>query len=181
MEKPRLVVVGSKALLFDVEKGNELFRKYFGKPFAVPKPKPDMRYEGPFVLSLYEALYLCRKGVVEIVLEGRTASCSDLEEYASRLIEGFAERYKVFEDLRERGYIVRSGMKFGTDFTVYEIGPGYEHAPYLVAVVREDEKFDPISIVRMGRVSHSVRKKLVLAIVGRDSKPTYLVFSWVKI
>jgi len=181
MERPRLIVVGTKALLFDKGLGNELFRKFFGKPFASKKPKPEQEYEPPFVLSLYEALYLCEKGEVSIEIEGSEASCEDLRRYAESIVPKFRERYAVYKDLRDRGYIVRSGMKFGADFAVYEIGPGYEHAPYLVLVLDSSSMLDPISIVRLGRLSHSVRKHSVLAIVDRDrGRIDYLVFKWVR-
>ncbi len=179
--KVRAVVIGSKAIVLDVDLGNELFKKFFGKPFSVAKPRPDQTYRTPFVLSLYEALYLCEKGLLVPILNGSEATCSDLEEYCRKLVPGFDQRYTVFKDLRDRGYILRSGMKFGADFAVYEVGPGYEHAPYILLVVRRDECIDPISIVRIGRVGHSVRKRSVLAIVDSKGVVDYLVFKWVKL
>jgi len=181
MAKPRAIIVGSKALVYDKEFGNALFRNFFGKPFAQQKPRPDREYEPPFVLSLYEALYLCRKGVLIPVIEGRDSTCEELEKYAEETVPSFKLRYIVFEDLRNRGYIVRSGMKFGADFAVYEVGPGYEHAPYVVSVVDRDCELDPVELVLIGRLSHSVRKKSVLAIVDqREKEVTYLVFKWVR-
>ncbi|NPA96861.1 MAG: tRNA-intron lyase [Crenarchaeota archaeon] len=177
----RAIVIGSKAIIYDREEGNKLFKKFFGKPFASSKPKPDRDYDPPFVLSLYEALYLCQKGELVPVIEGRESSCSDLEDYAKRVVPRFEERYAVYRDLRDRGYIVRSGMKFGTDFAVYEIGPGYEHAPYVVRVVRRGDVLDSVEIVLMGRLSHSVRKRSVLAVVDVErSVVNYLVFKWVR-
>ncbi|MEM4672801.1 MAG: tRNA-intron lyase, partial [Sulfolobales archaeon] len=82
-------------------------------------------------------------------------------------------------DLRDRGFIVRSGMKYGVDFTVYEKGPGMEHAPYLVQVMKYDEQINPIYIVRVGRLSHSVRKTLIIAVVY-DSTIKYISFGWIK-
>ncbi len=181
MAKARAVVVGSKAIICDREAGNELFKSFFGKPFAQPKPKPERDYDPPFVLSLYEALYLCRKGALVPVIGGREATCEDLRRYAEETVPGFGMKYAVFEDLRDRGYIVRSGMKFGADFAVYEIGPGYEHAPYVVNVVGMDWELDPVEIVLIGRLSHSVRKKSVLAVVDeRRGVVSYLVFKWVR-
>lgn len=44
-----------------------------------------------------------------------------------------------------------------------------------------DEEFDPISIVRMGRLLHSVRKKLVLAIIDNNNgNISYVLFKWWK-
>ena len=177
----RAIVIGSKAVVYDKDAGNALFKKFFGKPFATSKPKPDHEYEPPFVLSLYEALYLCERGELTPIIEGKEASCRDLEKYAEKVVPSFRERYIVYRDLRDRGYIVRSGMKFGTDFAVYEIGPGYEHAPYVVKVVKRDEVLDSVEIVMMGRLSHSVRKRSVLAVVDVErGVVNYLVFKWVR-
>ncbi|RLG85421.1 MAG: tRNA-intron lyase [Thermoprotei archaeon] len=174
-------VVGAKAILFDRELGNALLKNFFGRPLSERKPRPGEEYDPPFTLSLYEALYLCERGVVTPVRMGRRVTCEELRSYAEEAVPGFAERYAVYRDLRDRGYIVRSGLRFGTDFTVYELGPGLEHAPYVVLVARRGERLDPVSIVRIGRVSHSVRKKLVLAVVGGDGSVEYIVFKWVRL
>ncbi len=177
----RALIVGSKAIVYDKSLGNTLFKEFFGKPFATSKPKPEREYEPPFVLSLYEALYLCKKGIIVPVIRGKDSSCEDLERYAKSCVPGFREKYLVYEDLRNKGYIVRSGMKFGADFAVYEIGPGYEHAPYVVKVVRKGEVMDAVEIVLIGRLSHSVRKRSVLAVVDVErGVVNYLVFKWVR-
>ncbi len=182
IEPVEVLILGSKALVLDEKRGNELFKQFFGKPFGVQKPKPETEYRGPFILSLYEALYLCKRGVLKPVIQGREASCDELASYARSQIPDFDAKYLVYENLRTRGYVVRSGLKFGADFAVYEIGPGYEHAPYVVLVARRGIEMDPISIVRIGRVSHSVRKRTVLAIVDPETKTVnYLVFKWVKL
>jgi tRNA-intron endonuclease len=73
-------------------------------------------------------------------------------------------------------------MKFGTDFTVYELGPGLEHAPYVVTVASASDRLKAVDIVGLGRLSHSVRKKSVLAIVDEEkSSVNYIVFKWVKV
>lgn len=182
VEPVKAIITGTKALVLDERVGNELFKRFFGKPFGVQKPKPETEYKGPFILSLYEALYLCKQGILKPLLQGREVTCNELEEYAKTEVPEFDVKYLVYEDLRKRGYIVRSGLKFGADFAVYEIGPGYEHAPYVVMVARVGKEMDPISIVRIGRVSHSVRKRTVLAVVDPELKATnYLVFKWVKL
>ena len=56
-------------------------------------------------------------------------------------------KYVVFKKLRDLGYIVTPGIKFGCDFAVYEHGPGLRnHAPYLVQVVKPTENLTATSI-----------------------------------
>ncbi|RLG76790.1 MAG: tRNA-intron lyase [Thermoprotei archaeon] len=180
--KVPVYIIGAKAVLFDKEAGNKLLQEFYGRPLAERKPRPGEVYDPPFTLSLYEALYLCEKGVVEPVHQGHRMGCEELRGYAESTVPGFRYRYAVYRDLRSRGYIVRSGLRFGADFTVYEVAPGIEHAPYVILVSKRNELVDPISIVRIGRVSHSVRKRLVLAVVDEDcSRIEYIIFKWVKL
>jgi len=176
-------IVGSKGVVFDEELGNSLLREYFGKPLGVSKPQPNINYKPPFLLSLYESLYLCTHRNMKIRIEGKSAECNDLLKYGESLIPRFRIKYYVYEDLRLRGYIVKSAMKFGADFAVYELGPGLEHAPYLVLVVDEDQSLDPVHIVRLGRLSHSVKKRLIIAVVSLSDGVfrgiNYLTFRWI--
>lgn len=96
-----------------------------------------------------------------------------------KLIENFDTLYRVYRDLRERGFVIRRGLKFGCDYLLYKYGPGIDHAPFGVEVVRAEDVYDPIAIVRMGRLLHSVRKKLILAITSNE-KIDYYLFSWWK-
>ena len=180
MRKSELVIIGGKALIFDEESVNELYSKYFiGKPFGEKKPRPGENYRGPLELSMLEALYLCEKNLVKPIIGASETSCEEILNHASKLDPRFRDTYMVFKDLRDRGFVVRSGMKYGVDFTVYEKGPGLEHAPYLVQVYRSGEYINPIHIVRIGRLSHSVRKTLVLAIIDEPGI-RYVSFEWIK-
>jgi len=101
-----------------------------------------------------------------------------LRQLGRETYENFDEVYAVYKDLRERGLVVKSGMKFGATFVVYRLGPGLEHAPFLVHVLPYNSKLDPIEIVRAGRLSHSVRKRFVIAFVDETGRVGYLQFKW---
>ncbi|MCS7111946.1 MAG: tRNA-intron lyase [Ignisphaera sp.] len=180
----RIYTIGQKGFLFDKTLGNILFKKFFGKPVNEVKPSPLKSYDQPFVFSIYEVLYLCNKGLISTSIGGGDVKCSELEDYANKMVNNFSLKYRVYRDLRDKGYIVRSGMKFGADFTVYELGPGLEHAPYVVTVTSAATLLRSIDIVGLGRLSHSVKKKSVLAIVNGNEchgvDINYLVFKWVK-
>lgn len=95
------------------------------------------------------------------------------------MIKDFHSLYIVYRDLREREFVVRRGLKFGCHFLVYKFGPGIDHAPFGVEVVNKEDKYDPIMIVRLGRLLHSVRKKLIIAITSGNSIE-YVLFTWWK-
>lgn len=128
---------------------------------------------------MLEALFLAEENVLEIYSGTRRLGIDELMNYSSRVIPRFEQLYHVYKDLRKRGFVVRRGLKFGCDYLVYRFGPGIDHAPYGVHVHDSRESIDPIEIVRMGRLLHSVRKKLILAITDRDGIK-YLLFTWWK-
>ena len=93
--------------------------------------------------------------------------------------DDFDMKYIVYKDFRERGYVVISGLKFGVDFAVYRKGPGLEHAPFLVDVIKSDSEISGDELVRAGRLATSVRKRFILALV-KDKKISYILFKWFK-
>ena len=91
----------------------------------------------------------------------------------------FEVKYKVFESLRDKGYVVTPGIKFGCDFAVYIHGPGIDHAPFLVKVLIYNEKLTSIDIVLAGRLATTVKKQFVLAIVIQiDHSIKFVGFDW---
>ncbi|KAJ3011099.1 tRNA splicing endonuclease subunit sen2 [Thoreauomyces humboldtii] len=51
------------------------------------------------------------------------------------LHESFAVRYAAYHHYRSRGWVVKSGIKFGTDLVLYRRGPIFRHSDYAVVVV----------------------------------------------
>ncbi len=129
----------------------------------------EEREEG-LVLSLYEAFYLLQKG--KLVLDmGEEAFL----RHASSVEEQFLARYAVFKDIRDRGYVVRTGFKFGTHFRVYPRGkkPGEAHTQYVVYVLSEEQRFEPADIARLVRVATGIRTKLLFAMVDSENDVVY--------
>ena len=131
-------------------------------------------------MSLIEALYLSELGVLEVFEGSRKLSFKELYERARGVIHNLEKVYATYKELREKGYIVRSALKYGADFALYRVRPGVEHAPYLVKVLDYNEKLDPGDLIGWGRLSHSVRKDLLLAIIGPDGSRRYIMLKWLK-
>jgi tRNA-intron endonuclease len=174
------VLVGKKVVVFDRERARDLYfnEGFYGKFYAISKPKtPNVERE--LELSLLDALYLVEKGKLEVEdASGSKVSPETLRQLGRETYENFDEVYAVYRDLRDKGLVVKSGMKFGATFVVYRLGPGLEHAPFLVHVLPYNSKLDPIEIVRAGRLSHSVRKRFVIAFVDEAGRVGYLQFKW---
>lgn len=131
------------------------------------------------MLDIIEAVYLVEKGLLEVYEDGRRLDLEELIDRAEKAYENFRERYQVYKDLREKGFIVTPGIKFGSDFAVYRIGPGLEHAPFIVQVKLLGEHLSALEIVRSGRLATTVKKYFTIAVPDVDGrKIAYILFEW---
>lgn len=153
---------------------------FFGKPLGLRKTKPG-KQERPLVLSSFEAMYLSEYGIVQITLEDKVQSQAELEEIFSEIYNDFTRKYKIYKFMRNRGYIVRPGMKFGSDFIIYEKGPGFDHSKWVVHVEKDDIKLQAINIVRAGRLAASVKKRYLISTITNDNEIVFYGFDRVKI
>ena len=94
----------------------------------------------------------------------------------------FWVRYIAFKDMRNRGYIVKTALKFGADFRVYDRGvkPGDDHAKWIMYPISETESCSWYEFAAKNRVAHSTRKRLLIAIVDEESDVTYYSIAWTR-
>ncbi len=185
MRKPIAAeVIGTRLVVWDHKDGLALYRMgFFGKPVGIPKPKPDQDFKAPLILDLMEALYLFDRKIIRLVdVNGvKTVSRAKLLKLANNTYKQFDLGYSAYENLREKGLIVTPGIRFGSDFAIYEHGPGIDHAPFIVTVKREEETMGPFEVVLAGRLATTVRKQFTIAVPrNRGKKVDYLVFRWFK-
>lgn len=139
--------------------------------------------DGKVQLSLIEAMFLLEKGRI-VILGGRSKEMSSESFFkkAQKLEPNFWIRYCVFKDMRNRGYIVKTAMKFGADFRVYDRGvkPGEDHAKWVVFPVHEASTLTWYEFSSKNRVAHSTRKRLLIGCVDEESDVTYWEIRWVR-
>ena len=139
--------------------------------------------DGRVQLSLTEGLYLLEKKKISI-LDGRKKEIS-FENYvrrASKVEPNFWIRYAVYKDMRNRGYIIKTALKFGADFRVYDRGvrPGQDHARWIIYPVHEGEKYTWFDFAAKNRVAHSTKKRLMMGVVDDENDVTYWEIKWVR-
>lgn len=139
--------------------------------------------EGQVQLSLHEAFYLMEKGKLEVM--SREKEVLSFEEYltkAKKIEPNFWIRYTVFKDIRQRGYIIKTALKFGADFRVYNRGvkPGEDHARWVVYPVHEGSTLTWYEFAAKNRVAHSTKKRLMMAVVDDESDVTYWEVKWMR-
>ncbi|MDQ3719024.1 MAG: tRNA-intron lyase [Thermoproteota archaeon] len=173
-------LVENRIVVWDISHSRSLFGDgYYGKPLGIPKPK-DSDFDAPLVLDLIEGCYLVEKNKLQVIdINGKPVRFAKIKRICKEQYVDFDSDYLVYYDLREKGYIVTPGIKFGCDFAVYEQGPGIDHAPYLVQVLRGTDDFAATDIVLAGRLATTVKKQFILAIPKvKQKKVDFVGFDW---
>ncbi|PIN81453.1 tRNA-intron lyase [Candidatus Woesearchaeota archaeon CG10_big_fil_rev_8_21_14_0_10_30_7] len=134
-------------------------------------------------LSFLESYYLLEKERLEIYTEtNKLILLSTFLKKIKKKEPRFVVRYAVYKDIRDRGYIIKTALKFGADFRVYNRGvkPGEDHAKWVVFAVQEGETYTWHEFSAKNRVAHSTRKKLLLGIVDDEGDVSYWECRWLK-
>jgi len=139
--------------------------------------------DGKVQLSLHEALYLMEKGKLIIKdYRGKTLDFAAFISKAKRIEPQFWIRYCVFKDMRNRGYIIKTALKFGADFRVYDRGvkPGEDHARWVVYPVHEGSTLTWYEFAAKNRVAHSTKKRLLIGVVDDEGDVSYWEIKWMR-
>ncbi|KPU63774.1 ribonuclease BN [Thermococcus sp. EP1] len=134
---------------------------------------------GKLFLSFIEAAYLLEKEWIRVFEGEKELGLEELFEKGRKKDEQFDLKFLVYKDLRDRGYTVKTALKYGSHFRVYRKGME-EHADWLIWVVSESQKMYPNDLIARVRVAHGVRKKMVLAVVDEDNDVVYYQVERVK-
>jgi len=138
---------------------------------------------GNVQLSLLESFFLLEKGKITI-FDGRNKKISNelFIRKAKKLEPKFWIRYCVFRDFRNRGYIIKTALKFGADFRVYERGvkPGEDHAKWIIYPVHEASTLTWHEFSAKNRVAHSTKKRLMIGVVDDEGDVTYYEIRWMR-
>jgi tRNA-intron endonuclease len=137
-------------------------RGFYGQPL-------DDQAGDVIQLSLLEAAHLASEGVVDV------AGGAEAVVERGREVEGerFDRRLRVYESLRDRGVVPKTGYKFGADFRTYADVESVEdlgHSELLVRVFDAGHTFSPRDLALDVRLAHGVRKTMVFALVDGDEE-----------
>ena len=173
-------LIESRIIIWNIEDSRSIFSLgYYGKPLGIYKPK-GVDFDTPLILDLIEGCYLVESKVLTINdVNGKKILLKQMKQICRKQYMDFDIKYLVFKKLRDVGYVVSPGIKFGCDFAVYEHGPGIDHAPYLVQVVDNRHDITATGIVLAGRLATTVKKQFILAITStKASRVYFLSFDW---
>jgi tRNA-intron endonuclease len=161
-----------RVFILDNKVFNELEESGFGKVI-----------EDRLELALVEAMYLIDKKKLKVRVEGKKKSMKKNEfyDYATQNERNFHAKFIVYSDLRERGFIVKTGFKFGCDFRVYDRGvkikkgpkAPHEHTKWVVHAIPEEFSCSFPELSRAVRLAQNIRTEMIWAIVDSENDVTY--------
>ena len=136
-------------------------------------------------ISLIEGAYLADKKIITLrdAKSGNELSLTEFIELSKRIEPDFELRLKVYQALKSKNLIVKTGFKFGAHFRAYDENPAHSHARYLVnCVVPEQSRISWPDISKSVRLAHGVKKELVFALVPErePEKIEYISFERVR-
>jgi len=163
-----------RAIIWDKEAFNELEESGYGKVL-----------EDKLELALVEVMFLFNKEKLNVfVKEGKKKkklSKEELYDYCAKNEKNFHARLIVYTDLRDRGFLLKTGFKFGTDFRVYERGvklkkgpkAAFEHTKWVVHAIPEEFTCSFPELSRAVRLAQNIRSEMIWAVVDSDNDVTY--------
>ena len=144
---------------------NNLKSQLIQKSFGVLK-------NNELLLDLFEVYYLTENKKIKLIdSKQKQISEKQLKEYAITKIKNFEDKYLVYKNFRDQGYVVKDGAIFGFDFRVYEAHPKKEHThtKYVIDVKRS-HKETINEFIKSERLANSIHTTYILAIIDQDNK-----------
>jgi len=132
--------------------------------------------------SPIEALFLLSRNKMHLFSGKKEISFYEVLKKIRKQDKKIETKFAVFSDLRKKGYILKSALKFGAEFRVYDIGsrPSTSHAKWLLYTAKESDNLSWHEFSAKNRVAHSTKKNLMIAILDEEGDISYYEISWLR-
>jgi len=133
---------------------------------------------------LEEAYYLLEKQKIQILSSNyKELTLQEIESKFHKIDKQFITNYIAYKDLKNKGYLVKAGLKFGGTFRVYNKGAkiNSSHSKWICFAINSKDKNSWQDFAAKNRVAHSTKKTLLIAVVDPENDVTYYESSWKKI
>ena len=155
-------------IIDDCEKGKDIYESLWFGQYGSYKAADRGKLNK---LDIYETVFLMSKNMLTL----QNTEKKEAIRLATSRRKDFDRLYGVYSDWREKGYVIKTGFKFGTHFRVYfpgakpvksESDPSWVHSKHVIHVFPKESKLLISEWARVIRVAHSVRKTFILAVPG---------------
>jgi tRNA-intron endonuclease, archaea type len=151
-----------KILVEETKFKDQLRNKGFGEVF-----------NNEFLLSGLEALYLLNANKLKLVGK-KDYDFSSLLKLLILKDKKILTKYLIYRDLRSKGYIVKEGFGFGTDFRIYDRGEyGKKPSKYISIGINEGLNIKSKDFVDTIEQIENMGKDTVIAVIERRGEVIY--------
>lgn len=131
-----------------------------------------------FVLESFESLYLLYVGHLILKENNKSMSFDHLLQIYKKSDQDILTKFLIYRDLRTRGYVVKDGFGFDSDFRVYERGHfGEKGAKYLVFALNEGQQEKIGTLYKKISQITDMGKEPIIAVLERRGEIIYYKIS----
>ena len=126
------------------------------------------------ILDSFETLFLLYNNKLELKKVNRKITFDELMQKSIQKHDDTLIRFLLYRDLRTRGYVVKDGFGFGSDFRVYERGNyGLKDAKFLIFAFNEGTKQKIGKLYKNIHEITQMGKEPIIAVIERRGEIIY--------
>jgi len=161
------VLIKNQSIILEPNRQQELEQKGYG----------DMVKDKLF-LKPFESLYLLYTGKLALFRGKKNIGFDLFLQICKKQDESILTKFLVYRDLRTRGYTVKDGFGFGSDFRVYAKGDfGEKGAKFLVFGLNEGKQEKIGKLQKKVEEITKMGKEPIIAVIQRQGEVIYYKIS----
>ena len=156
-------LIDEKIIVINPKMQNILTERGFGEP-----------EKDTLVLDSFEALYLLYNNKLELKKVNKTIVFDELIQQYIQKNDDILTRFLLYRDLRTKGYVVKDGFGFGSDFRVYERGNyGLKDAKFIIFAFNEGTQQKLGKLYKNIEEITKMGKEPIIAVIERRGEIIY--------
>jgi len=161
------VLIKNQAIILEPNRQQELEQKGYGE---IEKDK--------LFLKSFESLYLLYTSRLALFKGKKNINFDSFLQICKKQDENILTKFLVYRDLRNRGYTVKDGFGFGSDFRVYGKGDfGEKGAKFLVFGLNEGKQEKIGKLQKKVEEITKMGKEPIIAVIQRQGEIIYYKIS----
>ena len=126
------------------------------------------------ILNSFETLYLLYNNKLELKKINKNIVFDELIQKYIQKNDDILTRFLLYRDLRTKGYVVKDGFGFDSDFRVYEKGPyGQKDAKFLIFAFNEGTQQKIGKLYKNIHEITQMGKEPIIAVIERRGEIIY--------
>ena len=155
--------IDEKTIVFDPKMQNVLTERGFGES-----------QNDTLILNSFETLYLLYNNKLELKKVNKNIIFDELIQKYIQKNDDILTQFLLYRDLRTKGYVVKDGFGFGSDFRVYEKGTyGQKDAKFLIFAFNEGTQQKIGKLYKNIHEITQMGKEPIIAVIERRGEIIY--------